>query len=773
VVAEVEPIRGLTPAEAAARAARGEVNRPPRSAPAEYAALVARNFFTLFNALVVPAAVALFLLKDYRSAWAVSAMALFNTLIALVQEIRAKVHLDRLALLAETTVRVVRNGSEVRVPAGEVVRGDVVRLTAGEPVVADGPVLDSNYLEVDEALLTGESDPVRRAVGEVILSGSFAVAGDGAYRAERVGGEAFATRTATASRRYRYAPGPVQRTLDTLIRILTAIAILLCGIYLLLHLFSSLPTTELVQMVAATVTSLVPQGLVLMTTVALTLGAVRLARKGAVAQRLAAVEAMASVDVVCTDKTGTLTTNNLAVEDMEIVGADADTVRAKLRVFAAATRDDSNRTAQALRAYLGRPDSDFILLEFTPFKSQTRSSAVRVRTVAGDQLFFLGSLDALRVRSEPAPPEWDRRADEWRAAGLRLLAFAEGQPAGPVDGPLQLCALIALRDELRPDAAEVLRSLSVEGVRFLVLSGDDPVTVRATVAHLNLPLADSPVRVGADFETAADPAGMLEQSSVFGRVTPAQKVGIVSTLQAKGHRVAMIGDGVNDILAVKAADLGVAMGAGSAATKRVAALVLENNRFDLLPAALAEGRLVVDNIRRAAKLFLLKNVYTIVVVVLLVGLLRDGFPYLPQQVTLLNALTIGGPALFLVSSKDTPHEVVRSAFLPEVARFVFGMGLPVGLAGVALWHSGDNLEEKRTLLLTFLIPTGLACAALVTAGDRRILAWAVVAIGVYVAVMYVPPVSYFFVLTPLPLGQWIAAVAVATGAVVVGWLLVR
>jgi magnesium-transporting ATPase (P-type) len=286
-------------------------------------------------------------------------------------------------------------------------------------------------------------------------------------------------------------------------------------------------------------------------------------------------------------------------------------------------------------------------------------------------------------------------------------------------------------------------------------------------------LAESPVRTGAEFETTADPAGMLEQSSVFGRVTPAQKVGIVSMLQAKRHRVAMIGDGVNDILAVKAADLGVAMGAGTTATKRVAALVLENNRFDLLPAALAEGRTVVHNIRRAAKLFLLKNVYTIVVVVLLVGLLRDGFPYLPQQVTLLNALTIGGPAVLLVSSKGTPHDVVRAAFLPEVARFVFGMGLPVGLAGVALWHSGDNLGEKRTLLLTFLIPTGLACAAFVTSWDRRMLAWAVVAAGVYVAVMYVPPVSYFFALTPLPLGQWIVVVAVATGAVAAGRLLVR
>jgi hypothetical protein len=266
---------------------------------------------------------------------------------------------------------------------------------------------------------------------------------------------------------------------------------------------------------------------------------------------------------------------------------------------------------------------------------------------------------------------------------------------------------------------------------------------------------------------------MLEESSVFGRVAPAQKVEIVSALQAAGHRVAMIGDGVNDILAVKAADLGVAMGAGSAATKRVAGLVLENNRFDLLPAALSEGRTVVHNVRRAAQLFLLKNVYSLVAVVILVGLLREAFPYLPQQVTLLNALTIGGPAVLLMLSNAPPHAAGRAAFLPEVARFVFGTGVPVALVGVAFWQVGATVDEKRTLFLSFLVPVGLANAVLIAAGDRRMLLWAAAAAAAFVAAMYVPPVAYFFALTPLTMGRWAVALAAAGGAVAAGRAVVR
>ncbi|HZT82022.1 MAG TPA: HAD-IC family P-type ATPase, partial [Gemmataceae bacterium] len=351
--------RGLTAAEVAERVARGEVNRVRRSDWADYRAIVRRNVLTLFNALVVPAAVALLFLgicqepRLLPDAWSVSALAIINTALGLVQEIRAKRHLDRLAILVETKARVVRDGAEQLIPAGEVVRDDIVRVRAGEPIVADGPVLESRFLEVDEALLTGESDPVPRHPGEPVLSGSFCVAGEGAYRAERVGRAAFAQETAVEARAYRYQASPMQRTLNTLIRLLTAAAVALCLLYVVLYFVRDTPTSDLLQRVAATVTSMVPQGLVLMATVALTLAAVHMSSRGAVVQRLNAVESMAAVDVLCMDKTGTLTTNRLKLDRLCVLAGDEESVRRKLRRFAALTVDQGSKSIQALRAGLG------------------------------------------------------------------------------------------------------------------------------------------------------------------------------------------------------------------------------------------------------------------------------------------------------------------------------------------------------------------------------------------------------------------------------------
>ncbi len=765
---------GLTAAELAERVARGQVNRPPASGWAEYRDILARNTLTLFNALVVPAAVALFLLADYRGAWAVSGMAVANTLIGLAQELRAKRHLDKLAILSETKARVRRDGKELTIPAGDVVLGDHVLLSEGEPVVADGTVLAANFLEVDEALLTGESDPVPRRPGDRLLSGSYCVAGGGAYRADRVGGESFAHRTATEARRYRYAPSPIQRTLDALIRILTSAAITLCLGYAGLYFLRGFPLTDLVQMVAATITSMVPQGLVLMATLAFVLGAVRMAHRGAVVQRLNAVEAMAAVDVLCMDKTGTLTTGRLSLDRVVPFDAGEPAAQARLRLFAWATIDAGNKSVQALRVALGPEEDPFERVDQVPFKAQNRYSGVRVRVGSREAVLAMGAVEALTPHLTPADAE--RVARHWREllpTGLRLLLFAEGDPGPPFAGSLggqslRPVALVALSDELRPEAGAVLEALAGQGIAFKVLSGDHPETVRATVAHLNLPLAREPVVTGDELASAADPGAVIARSSVFGRVAPQQKLDIVTALQARGHRVAMLGDGVNDVLPIKRADLGVAMGAGSPAARTVAAAVLETNDFGLLPAMLDEGRVIVHNLRRAAKLFLLKNVYTVVLVVVALGVLGLGFPYLPQQVTLLNALTIGGPALLIMVGRAPPRPGPRPPFLAEVGWFAIAAGLVTGAAGLAVWlvsawGLGDDLPTQRTLLLSTLILTGLGNVLIVGEGDRRLVAWAVLAAPAYAAVMYLPPTGFFFALTPLTLPQW----ALAAGAAAV------
>jgi cation-transporting ATPase E len=813
-----EKTQGLTAAEVAERTARGEVNRVRRSDRAEYLDILSRNTLTLFNALVVPAALALIAIGDWRGGSAVSGMAIANTVLGLIQEVRAKRHLDQLTLLAETKVRAVRDGAVCEVATGDVVRGDLLLLAAGEPVVADGTVTAARFLEIDEALLTGESDPVPRKVGERVLSGSFCVAGEGAYTAEQVGAAAFAQRTASEARAYRYTASPLQESINRLIRILTYTAVVLCASYLVLDSVRPLGKDDLFQMIAATITSMVPQGLVLMATLAFVLGAVRLSARGAVVQRLNAVESMAAIDTLCMDKTGTLTTNRLHFERLVVVDPDPpeEAVVHRLRLFAAASPDRQSKTVAAILAGAGRAEAEF--LDGLPFKSQNRYSAVRVRADGQEHVLVLGAWEAL------APKLGGGKAAAWEAAwgdlmrtGLRLLLFAESPPDGRPDRPafdgslegftLRPLALVALGDEVRPEAGKVLQELAGQGIAFKILSGDHAETVRATLA----PLADDapalralggPVVTGAELEAAADKGDLIERHGVFGRVSPWQKVEVVTALKGRGRHVAMVGDGVNDVLPIKNAHLGVAMGEGSRASRTVAGLVLETNDFGLLPATLDEGRTIVRNLRRAAKLFLVKNVFTLILIVAALGVFGLPFPYLSQQVTLLNALTIGVPALFIMLRKEAVPGPSRPGFLREVGSFVLRTGLVIGVAGVVLmllgrrWHeeqatparvvgmistlgapSGQghwqaaaplvlDLEQGektvRTLLLSALVLLGATTLLRALAdgeerlptGDARLRLLAPAAVPAYLAAMYVPALAYFFELQPLTTGEW-------------------
>ncbi|HEY7424794.1 MAG TPA: HAD-IC family P-type ATPase, partial [Gemmataceae bacterium] len=565
-------LSGLTAAEVAERVARGESNRVRRSDRAEYLAIAARNILTLFNALVVPAAAALFLLGEYGDALAVSGMALTNMVLGLVQEIRAKRHLDRLTLLAETRVRVRRDGQVREVPAGDVVRDDLLLLAAGDTVAADGRVLESRFLEVDEALLTGESDPVPRKPGEELLSGSFCVAGEGSYRAECVGAQSFAQRTAREARSYHYSASPIQVSINRLLAVLTGTAIVLCLGYVVLFRLRSVPL--LWQMIAATITSMVPQGLVLMATLAFVLGAVRMSRRGALVHILNAVESMASIDMLCMDKTGTLTTNRLHLEKVCVLDESLpeETIHNRLRLFASASLDRSSKSLTALRDTLGEAHAE--LLDQLPFKSQNRYSAVRVRSGNEEHVLALGACEAL----QPFLCETDTWETVWRdllGTGMRLLLFAEAEDAsnrkfaGSLEGfTLRPLALVALSDELRPEARHVLEELASQDIRFKILSGDHADTVRAAVAPLAAgtnaaavkALAETPVVSGAELQAAPNPAELIRTCCVFGRVSPAQKVEIVAALKKQGRHVAMIGDGVNDVLPIKNAHLGIAMG---------------------------------------------------------------------------------------------------------------------------------------------------------------------------------------------------------------------
>jgi cation-transporting ATPase E len=783
------PTAGLTAAEVAERNRAGLVNRAPRSDLLDYLRIVRRNLFTLFNAMVVPAAIALFALGEYPGAIAVSGMAIVNSIIGLAQEIRAKWHLDKLALLVEPKARVLRDGEVREIATGDVVRDDVICLAAGEMVVADGPVLESRFLEVDEALLTGESDPVRHQAGEQLLSGSVCIAGEGMYRAERVGAEAFAHRIATKARGYRLTASPLTQAINRVIGALTVTAVGLCLLYVLLYFVRGLEVSEFVKMVAATITSMVPQGLILTATISFTLGAVRMSSRGAVVQRLNAVETMAAVDVVCTDKTGTLTTNRLRLDRVVPLGSKTEPeVRDQLRLFASATTDRKNKSIDALRSALGAATAS--LLDQIPFKSQNRYSAVHIRAESEEYILVLGACEALRDHLASGGENWESSWKELLPTGLRMLMFAEadlGKPLGEtLEGmTIRPLALVALSDELRPEAGTVLEALTAQGIAFKVVSGDNPETVRATVGGLNLPLAREPV-VAGDQLHSGDPDELILNHSVFGRIAPEQKVLIVRTLQERGRHVAMIGDGVNDLLPIKKADLGIAMGDGAQATKTVAGLVLEHNDFALLPETLEEGRTIVRNLRRAAKLFLTKNVYSFVLILAYsLGLFGLPFPYLPQQVTLLNWLVIGIPAFVIALSRERSTAATRPRFLREVGWFAIRTGVIFALAGLAIlvlaaryWPTdvdvapGGEETTQRTMLLSVLILLGIT--ALLRAlrdgepaqlkGDNRFRLLAILAVPAYLIAMYWPLSARFFQLDALTIGQWLTVTAVAAGS---------
>jgi cation-transporting ATPase E len=779
---------GLTSAEAARLTASGQVNRAPGSGWADYREILLRNTVTFFNVLVVTAAVALFVLGDYRGAWAVSAYALINAIIGLVQEIRAKRHLDRLALLVEGRIRVIRDGVEVQIRSGDIVLGDRVVLNAGDVVPADGVVAQSNYMEIDESLLTGESDPVRRHEGERVLSGSVCVAGAGGYDVDRVGRDAYAHQVAAQARKYRFAPSPMQRVLNTLLQVLMAVTIGMCCLYVILYFVRGFSAADLWQMIAATVTSMVPQGLILMTTVAFTISAVRMSMRGAVVQRLSAIESMAAVNVLCMDKTGTLTTNQLKLDRVVPVDATAEEAARLLTLFAWSIVDGSNKAISAIRSAHEpvRNSKELQILGQIPFKSQNRYSAIHVRDGDRERFMALGAIESLQPRiASGLVAKCESIWKEQMPTGARLLLFVEAEPPLSAHTPTSLegltlrpLAVIGLGDALRPEAASILMALADEGIDVKILSGDNPETVRATVSHLPLKLVTGPVIAGSDLIDDMDRAQSIASHSVFGRVLPEQKVEIVTVLQSQGRHVAMVGDGINDVPSIKRADLGIAMGAGAAAARTVAGLVLENNDFALLPQTLAEGRTIQRNLRRSAKLFLLKNVYTLVLVSLGFAVFGLEFPYLPQQVTLLNALTIGIPALIIVLSRDRSNRAVSTGFLQEVGRYVLAAGVLIGIVALAHWLACRHLLDtdasfRRTLLLTTLIVMGLGNLVIVTQGEWRFVAWAMAAIAGFAVVMFVKPTAYFFDLSPLTGLQWLMTVPIAAIAIIPMALLTR
>ncbi|MFE9678447.1 HAD-IC family P-type ATPase [Streptomyces sp. NPDC006259] len=694
---------GLTTAEVAERVARGQVNDIPVRSSRSVGEIVRANVFTRFNAIIgVLWVVMLFVapMQDNLFGYVILA----NTGIGIVQEWRAKKTLDSLAVVGEARPTVRRDGAAVAVATSSLVLDDLIEIGPGDKIVVDGVCVEADGLEIDESLLTGEADPVVKHPGEQVMSGSFVVAGGGAFRATKVGREAYAAQLAEEASRFTLVHSELRTGISTILKYVTWMMVPAAIGLVVTQLF--VKDNDLKDSIARTVggiVPMVPEGLVLLTSVAFAIGVVRLGRQQCLVQELPAIEGLARVDTVCLDKTGTLTEGGMDVTEVRALdGSDAAHVREVLGALGASDPRPNASLQAIIDAYPSA--GDWRRTAALPFSSARKYSGAAFSDGDGESsTWLLGAPDVLLAADDPALAETERLNEQ----GLRvlLLARAVRDLADPeVARGAHATALVVLDQRLRPDAADTLRYFAEQDVRAKVVSGDNAVSVGAVAAKLGLDGRTVDAR-----RLPADPESMaaaLDEGTVFGRVTPQQKRDMVGALQSRGHTVAMTGDGVNDVLALKDADIGVAMGSGSEATRAVAQIVLLNNSFATLPSVVAEGRRVIGNITRVATLFLVKTVYS-VLLALLVVCWQVEYPFLPRHLTLLSTLTIGVPAFFLALAPN--RERARPHFVRRVMRYSVPGGVLAGAATFVTYliarhhYTGDGALEAETSAATLTL----------------------------------------------------------------------
>jgi len=712
--------------------------------------------FTRFNALLGALFVVTLVTGRIQDA-AFFGVVVTNALIGIIQETRAKRTLDRLAVLNAPTARVLRDGASAQVPIGEVVLDDVLLLRAGDQIPADGPVLSSDGLEVDESMLTGESDPVAKEPEERVLSGAIVVAGDGRFTADAVGADAYARRIATDAKVFTRNRSELQDAIDRLITYATWVIV---GSTPLL-LWSQFRTTDTwrdaVSGSVAALVGMVPEGLVLLTSISFLLAAVKLARSQVLVQELPAVEGLARVDVVCLDKTGTLTEGDITFDALHPVGGHPE-AEVAAALGAVAADPDANATARAIAEAVPAPEG-WERVGAIAFSSARKWSAVEFH---GSGSWVLGAPDILLDADDDARGQ----VHELAATGRRVVLLARSPEALAGDAlpaGLEPMGLVTLKERIRPDAAETLRYFAQQGVAIKVLSGDNPVTVGHIAAEVGIDVGE-PVDARTLPEDPDGLAGIIEERTVFGRVSPQQKRSFVKALRAAGHTVAMTGDGVNDALALKDADIGVAMGSGAPATRAVAQLVLLDNRFSQLPAVLGEGRRVIANIERVANLFVTKNVYAFLLVVA-TSIASFPYPFLPRHLTLISSLTIGIPAFFLAFGPSGERH--RPGFLRRVLRLALPSGLAIGATIFVTYLLADvegvPLQERQTAATVGALVVALWLLGVLA---RPWVAWKVGLLaamaGLAVLTLVVPGVRHYYALT-IPVGLLAQTFAIAAG----------
>lgn len=791
--AEYTPAEGLTESQVTDIRAAGNGNDHQVRAGRSVGEIIRANVFTRINAMLGVLLIIVLSTGSIINA-AFGLLIIANSGIGIIQEIRAKRMLDKLSIVGQAKPTVRRQGDngaqEMEIPATELVQGDLIVLSAGEQILVDGEMVSAQALDVDESLLTGENDPVHKEPGDVVLSGSFVVAGSGVYQATKVGTEAYAAKLAAEASQFSLTNSQLMTGINKILKVITWLLIPTGIATIYTQLFQTgKPWNEAVLSMAAALVPMVPEGLVLMTSIAFFVGVIRLGKKQCLVQELPAIEGLARVDVVCTDKTGTLTNNSMELKEVTPLGdaTEDDELAQKARqalAAMAACDEHPNDSMKAIAEWAtsDRDDtptggSDWEQIGVVPFSSDKKWSAMGFGE-HGE--WMLGAPDVLAAPDSSAAAT----ADEVGSTGLRVLLLA--QSTTPVEelahtpaeefveaGTVTPVALVVLQQSVRPDAADTLEYFHDEGVNVKVVSGDNATSVGAVASELNMVGADAPLDVRKlpklpedafaqstkqqgreereESAEAVDFADDVENHTVFGRVTPEQKRFMVGALQYHGHTVAMTGDGVNDVLALKRADIGVAMGSGSSAARSVAQIVLLDNRFATLPSVVGEGRRVIGNIERVANLFLTKTVYS-VLLALLVVFAQVPFPFQPIHVTITGWFTIGTPAFLLSLAPNTAR--AKDHFVQRVLRLAVPSGIIISAVAFVTYmvlrdvygEGGTDISDTlQTQISTATLAALIVTATWVLCVVARPLRWWKILLVVLSVAMY--PVMFLWPFT--------------------------
>jgi len=754
---------GLSETEAAARlATRGEPWEPPASRSS--ASIVRANTLTPFNAVLLALGLLTLVFADWRDALFLGII-VANTGIGIWQELRTRRKLEELAALVAPRATVIRDGEPRSLHVSEVVVGDLVRLGPGDQVVADGLLLAGTGLRLDEAILTGEAHAVARSAGDDVRSGSFVVEGTGSFEVVAIGSESYAERIAGTAREFRHPRSPLERAIDRLLYVLLTVMIPLGAMLIVALERQDVAIGHAVDTAVAGMVTLIPEGLILLVSVTYAAAAMRMARAGALSQQLNAIESLASVDTICIDKTGTLTEPSLRlVALLPAAGSTEQELAGALGRFAAAS-EPVNATLTALAREL--PSLSETADESVPFLSRRRWSGLRVggvRYVLGaPELFTLGDLSAAAAAHQEA----GRRVVGF---GSTSAPFPEDPDSGPP--PLQALGLAVLAEALRPRARETIAYLVEQGVEIVVLSGDAARTVGSIASDAGIPERGPPLEGEALPADGADLDLVSPSLSVVGRVSPEGKRRVVESLLRSGRYVAMVGDGVNDVPALKASRLSIAQGSGTQMATAVADIVLVNGDFAAIPGMVAEGRRILRNIQRVTKLFVTKSVFAAFLIVS-IGITPVEYPLLPRHLTIVATLTVGIPAFFLaLAPSEGPWRT--EGFLREVGRFAVPAGVAAGLGVTITYLISVNvfdlgLLQSRTAATSTLIVIGLYLVlALEATSTRRaglVGALCSILLAVYVAILLVPGLRRFFELA-VPNPAALVLVAVGSAAAI-------